>query len=89
MAAALKRRAALSLLNKSLVHASSYATANVGCCCMRNFEMCDRCTELDRKIEHYRQIAAQVIDKVTFDRIEKLVADLQAQKVTLHPRLEP
>jgi hypothetical protein len=47
--------------------------------------MCDRCIELDKKIGHYREIAAKIIDHVTSDRIEKLVADLQLQKVALHP----
>jgi len=51
--------------------------------------MCDRCAELDKKIGHYRKIAEKIIDRVTIDRIEKLVADLQALKLALHPERQP
>ena len=47
--------------------------------------MCDRCKEFDIKVGHYREIAAKIIDQVTLERINKLIADLQAQKVALHP----
>ena len=52
------------------------------------FVMCDECTEIDKKIEHYRQIAAKIIDQVTIDGIKKLISDLQAIKVALHPERE-
>jgi hypothetical protein len=47
--------------------------------------MCDKCDELDKKIEHYRRIRLSIGDPVTIERIEALIADLQAQKATLHP----
>jgi hypothetical protein len=50
--------------------------------------MCGKCIELDKKIAHYWQVGAKIIDQVTIDRIEKLILDLQAQKVALHPERE-
>ena len=47
--------------------------------------MCNKCTELDNKIEHYRRILLAIGDQITDDRIKSLIADLQAQKTTLHP----
>jgi len=47
--------------------------------------MCDECARLDKKIEHYREIAAKIIDQVTIDRIGKLISELHALKVALHP----
>jgi hypothetical protein len=52
---------------------------------MRNREMCDKCTELDDKIEHYRRIASSINDQFTVDRIKVLIAELEAQKAALHP----
>jgi hypothetical protein len=50
--------------------------------------MCDKCKEIDKRIEHYRQIATKIIDQVTIDRINRLNSDLQAVKVALHPERE-
>jgi hypothetical protein len=47
--------------------------------------MCDKCEELDKKIEHYRRICLSIADQITVERIDAMIADLQAQKVTLHP----
>ena len=47
--------------------------------------MCDKCDEMDMTIERYRTIAAQMPDAPTFDAIQKLVAELEAQKAALHP----
>jgi hypothetical protein len=47
--------------------------------------MCDKCDELDKKIEHYRRIRSSIGDQITIERIEALIGDLQAQKATLHP----
>jgi hypothetical protein len=41
--------------------------------------------ELDKKIDHYRQMLLSIGDQITVERIEVLIADLQAQKATLHP----
>jgi hypothetical protein len=50
--------------------------------------MCDKCTELDGKIEHYERIAASISDQLTIDRIKELVEQLKAQKAALHPEQE-
>jgi hypothetical protein len=47
--------------------------------------MCEKCEELDDKIEHYRRIAASINDQLTIDRIRELVATLEAEKAALHP----
>jgi hypothetical protein len=47
--------------------------------------MCDKCDELDKKIDHYRLILLSIGDQVTVDRIKVLIGDLQARKATLHP----
>jgi hypothetical protein len=51
--------------------------------------MCDKCVEVDKKIEHYRRILLSMGDPLTVDRIKSLIADLQAQKATLHPEPKP
>ncbi len=47
--------------------------------------MCDKCDELDKKIEHYRQILLSIGDQITVERLAGLIGDLQAQKAALHP----
>jgi hypothetical protein len=51
-----------------------------------SFLMCDKCVELDKKIGRYRIVSSTVGDQLTIDRIKELIADLQAQKATLHPK---
>ena len=50
--------------------------------------MCDKCVALDRKIDHYEQMLMSIGDRVTVERLMALIADLQAQKVALHPETE-
>jgi hypothetical protein len=50
--------------------------------------MCDKCIEIDEKIEHYRELASSVSDQRTSEGVAELIADLQAQKDTLHPKQE-
>jgi hypothetical protein len=47
--------------------------------------MCDKCDDLDKKIEHYRLILLSIGDQITVERLAGLIGDLQAQKATLHP----
>jgi hypothetical protein len=47
--------------------------------------MCDKCTKLDKKIEHYETMIVSIGDRVTVERLMALVAELQAQKAALHP----
>ena len=48
-------------------------------------DMCDRCEELDKKIAHYRQIIARVLDPLLNERVGKMIEEMEAQKVTFHP----
>ncbi len=47
--------------------------------------MCEKCDELDEKIEHYRKILLSIGDQITVERLAGLIGDLQTQKATLHP----
>lgn len=50
--------------------------------------MCEKCADLDEKIEHYRAIVSRITDKIAEDGIAELIAELQAKKAELHPRDE-
>ena len=50
--------------------------------------MCEKCEELDEKIDHYRNLIARVADRQTNEGIGKLIEDMQAQKAALHPERE-
>jgi hypothetical protein len=45
--------------------------------------MCEKCRELDDRIEHYQQIAKNVLDERTADGIKSLVGELKAQRAAL------
>jgi hypothetical protein len=47
--------------------------------------MCDRCVELDRKIEHYRKLALAISDRLTVKGITDLIKEMEARKMELHP----
>jgi len=49
--------------------------------------MCDKCIELDDRIELYRRISEPINDQLTIDRIKELIKALQCQKAALHPEL--
>ena len=46
--------------------------------------MCDKCTKLDQKIAHYRDIAVRMTDKQTLDGIARLIKEMTDAKATLH-----
>jgi hypothetical protein len=48
-------------------------------------EMCEKCIEIDAKIEHYQRLSSMVTDPRALDAIKKLVEQMKAKKVTLHP----
>jgi hypothetical protein len=50
--------------------------------------MCENCIEIDKRIERYRRILGSISDQITIDRSKELIADLQAQKASLHPEQE-
>jgi hypothetical protein len=47
--------------------------------------MCEKCIEIDQKIERYRKVQRSIGDQVTVNRAKELIAELEAQKVALHP----
>jgi hypothetical protein len=47
--------------------------------------MCEKCVELDRKIEHYRYMASRITDRLMLEGIKELIERMQAQKAALHP----
>jgi hypothetical protein len=50
--------------------------------------MCEKCAELDERIERYRRVSSSINDQLTIDRIKSMIADLEAQKVALHREYE-
>ena len=46
---------------------------------MRGCGMCDKCVELDGKIERYERMRLLIADQVTVDRIKELVAEVTAK----------
>jgi len=51
--------------------------------------MCDKCAELDKKIERYWKLSAAISDRLALDGIKAAIKDLQAQKAALHPEQKP
>jgi hypothetical protein len=47
--------------------------------------MCDKCVELDKKLEQYRRLASSITDQLTIDRLNKIIRDMVAEKAKLHP----
>jgi hypothetical protein len=47
--------------------------------------MCDKCAEIDGKIEHYEQLSSRITDQATLDGIKQLIERMKAQKTALHP----
>jgi hypothetical protein len=47
--------------------------------------MCEKCVEIDDKIGHYRLMASRITDEAMLDGIAKLIVQLQAMKLALHP----
>jgi hypothetical protein len=46
--------------------------------------MCAKCTALDFKIAHYRQMATRITDPLTLDGIAGLLKELANAKAALH-----
>ena len=51
-------------------------------------DMCDKCIQLDKKIEHYERLASGIADELTLERIRQSVREMKAQKAALHPEEE-
>jgi hypothetical protein len=50
--------------------------------------MCEKCVELDSKIEHYRLLASRLTDQPLLDGIKELIERMQVQKAAFHPEQE-
>jgi hypothetical protein len=50
--------------------------------------MCEKCDEIDDKIDHYRFMASRITDQPLLDGIKDLIERMQAQKAALHPEQE-
>ena len=48
--------------------------------------MCSQCDEIDVKVERLRNMARRLLDQQTLDGIKKLIAELEAQKASLHSK---
>jgi hypothetical protein len=48
--------------------------------------MCDKCTQLDAKIEHYERLSSGITDQPTLDGIKELIERMNAEKAALHPK---
>jgi hypothetical protein len=51
--------------------------------------MCEKCKELDQKIEHYRRLSQSITNQPTIDRFQEAIRDLFDQKLALHTAPEP
>jgi hypothetical protein len=51
--------------------------------------VCERCVELDAKIEHYQKLARMISDQRILDVIAKTIEEANAEKAVLHPEGEP
>jgi hypothetical protein len=47
--------------------------------------MCDKCIQLDKKIEHYERLASAMADELTVERLRESVREMRAQKNALYP----
>jgi hypothetical protein len=50
--------------------------------------MCERCVELDAKIDHYQKLARMITDQRVLDGIAKVIETANAEKAALHPEQE-
>jgi hypothetical protein len=48
--------------------------------------MCEKCVAIDKKVLHYLDMIARVMDEVTTERVNKLVEEMLASKVEFHPK---
>jgi hypothetical protein len=48
--------------------------------------MCDKCKELDQRIEQYGRLSQSVTDQPTIDRFQEVIRDLHDQKLSLHTK---
>jgi beta-phosphoglucomutase-like phosphatase (HAD superfamily) len=47
--------------------------------------MCEKCIEIDDKVERYQRLSSRINDQPTIDGIKELIEQMKAEKVALHP----
>jgi hypothetical protein len=50
--------------------------------------MCEKCENIDAKIASYRRLTAGLDDQTAIAMMDLAIADLEAEKVKLHPEDE-
>jgi hypothetical protein len=50
--------------------------------------MCDKCVEIDKKIDHYKWLARQMSDGRALQGINELIQQHEAQERSLHSEKE-
>jgi hypothetical protein len=50
--------------------------------------MCEKCVEIDGKIQHYQRLLSRITDERTVRGIKELLARMKARKAALHPDRE-
>jgi hypothetical protein len=53
---------------------------------MTRFAMCEKCKELDIKIEQYQRLSRATADQPTIDQCKELISYLLGKKLDLHTR---
>ena len=46
--------------------------------------MCERCVEIDRTIDRYRQVQLSISDELTIDRAKEVIVELESKKSEIH-----
>jgi hypothetical protein len=50
--------------------------------------MCQKCVEIDKEAERYRQLLRSVTDRAEIERVNRLIAELYAERVRQHQNPE-
>jgi hypothetical protein len=77
-------------LNAGLIPPSNQFTAKssyVGVV-LTSCAMCEKCAELDKKIERFSVLSWGISDERTVEKLKALIEHLRAQKRALHPEIQ-
>lgn len=47
--------------------------------------MCEKCDEIDIRLERYRRISSGLTDRQVLESIETIMENMKAEKAALHP----
>jgi hypothetical protein len=48
--------------------------------------MCTKCEQITEAVARYRRLKGQIIDQRTIEAADSLLAKLEAEKLSLHPK---